>query len=106
MDSDENPSINLKGSVADSVTGKPRHATGFLNSKTTTRYKIFFQKNGSFELSLVDGVECDCFAFTGYDNKTVTVSADNPRSGNNFPEAVGKTIEKYRIAVKPLLKGT
>ena len=71
-------SFTLKGIVVDSTTGKPlAFATLVLqNSKTKDPVKNFLSKeDGSFEISLSDSLDyLLVFAFTGYDNKTITVS--------------------------------
>ncbi len=70
--------INLKGNVVDSASGKPlAFATLVLqNAKTKSPVKNFISKDdGSFEFSVTDSLDwLLVIAFTGYDNKTVSIS--------------------------------
>src|SRR5450631_4061001 len=72
------PVINLKGIIVDSTSGKPlAYATLLLkNAKTKLPAKNFIAKDdGSFEMSVVDSVDyLLVLAFTGFDNKTITIS--------------------------------
>jgi hypothetical protein len=105
-----NNSINLKGTVVDSATGKPlAYATLVIqNSKTKTAVKNFLSKDdGSFELSLTDSLDYTMvFAFTGYDNKTIPIkrgqSADLGRVSLTLS---GKQMKEVTVvAVRPIIK--
>ena len=103
-------SINLKGTVSDSATGKPlAYATLVVqNEKTKTPVRNFITKDdGSFEFALRDSVDYQLvFAFTGYDNKTVPVKKGQSADlGSVSLRPSAKQMQEVTVvAVKPLIK--
>jgi Outer membrane protein beta-barrel family/CarboxypepD_reg-like domain len=104
------PSINLKGTVVDSATGKPLpFATLVLqNSKTKAPVKNFIAKeDGSFEFSVPDSLDfLLVIAFTGFDNKIILVSrGESADLGQLSLKASGKQMNEVTVvAVKPVIK--
>ncbi len=105
-----NASKHLKGTVADSVTGKPlAFATlALVNSKTSSPVKNFLSKDdGSFELSLDDSIDFQLvIAFTGYENKTISFNRGQSADlGTISMKRSGKQLKEVSVtAIKPVIK--
>ena len=105
-----NGSFHLNGTVVDSVSGKPlAYATIVLqNSKTKSPVKNFISKDdGSFELTGVDSLDyLLIFAFTGYDNKTISISrGQSAVLGLISMKLSDKQLNEVSVvAVKPVIK--
>ena len=105
-----NGSFHLNGTVVDSVSGKPlAYATIVLqNSKTKSPVKNFISKDdGSFELTGVDSLDyLLIFAFTGYDNKTISISrGQSAVLGMISMKLSDKLLNEVSVvAVKPVIK--
>src|ERR1017187_9976151 len=102
--------INLKGTVIDSVSGKPlAFATLVLqNAKTKAPVKNFISKeDGSFEFSVTDSLDwLLVIAFTGYDNKTIPIIKGKSEDlGQISLKGSGKQMKEVTVvAVKPIIK--
>ena len=105
-----NGSFHLNGTVVDSVSGKPlAYATIVLqNSKTKSPVKNFISKDdGSFELTGADSLDyLLIFAFTGYDNKTISISrGQSAVLGLISMKLSDKQLNEVSVvAVKPVIK--
>lgn len=103
-------SFTLKGSVIDSVTGKPLSFVTLVlqNSKTKQPVKNFLSNDdGSFEISVSDSVDYILiFAFTGYENKTIAI--DHGKSADLGKISLKPSDKQLKevsvVAVKPLIK--
>ena len=102
--------FNLKGTVVDSSTGKSlAYATGVLqNQKTHTTVKNFLSgEDGSFEFSFIDSLDyAVIFAFTGYDNKTISLVRGQSTNLGSIPlKPSDKQMKEVSVvAVKPIIK--
>ncbi len=105
-----NSTINLKGTVLDSASGKPLpYATLVLqHANTKSALKNFFAKDdGSFELTVADSLDYQLvIAFTGFDNKIVNIKkAQSVDLGAISLKPSGKSLNEVTVtAIKPVIK--
>jgi len=105
-----NSIIHVKGTVVDSASRKPlSFATLVLqNSKTMVPVKNFLSgDDGSFDMPVSDSSDwLLVFAFTGYDNKTVSIShGQSTDLGLVSLHLSGKQLNEVSVvAIKPVIK--
>lgn len=102
--------VHIKGLVVDSASAKPlAFATLVLqNAKTKAPVKNFISNDdGSFDVSVTDSLDyLLVFAFTGYDNKTITINRGKSADlGQVSLHLTGKQLKEVSVvAVKPVIK--
>ncbi len=102
-------SIQIKGIVTDSVSRKPLpFATlALLDTKNGKAIKNYISKeDGSFEFLFNDSVDCRLvIAFTGYDNKIISLKGATGDLGTITMKPGGKQMNEVTIvAVRPVIK--